>query len=179
MNLLNKLFVFLFLFLSFYTEANEYFTNKLLSAQSVSFALGAPIYRPIKSFKNTFAKELMVQMDYRMEHKEQYVSSVFRGQIEFDLQAQMESVSAYSGLRVPHLHRQTPFYFGVLLGVGFSKGDTKWPVYLNILSSYRLIQFTKKTSALVEVGVQYMLRKDNWWRRPSSISLFTVVDFNI
>ena len=152
----------------------------MLSNQSGSFALGVPLYRPIHSFKNTFAKELFVQMDYRKEYKEWYASSILRGQIELDIKSKMKSMNIYSGLRLPHLHRQTPFYFGILFGVGFSKsGNAQWPVYLNIFSAYRLIQLSKKTSALVEIDVQYMLRENYWWRRPSAISLFTTIDFNI
>ena len=152
----------------------------MLSNQSLNFALGIPIFRPFHSFRNTFVKEVIVQMDYRREYKDLYSSSILRGQMEIDLQARMKSINVFSGLRFPYLHRQTPFYFGFLFGVGFSKNSTiQWPIYVQLISAYRVIQLNQTTSALIEVGVQYMLRQDHWWRRPSSISLFTVIDFNI
>ncbi len=180
MNFVASSLIILSIFFSSHVRANEYFSNKLFSSQNINFALGVPIFRPFHSFTNTFAKEIIVQMDYRKEYKNWYSSSIFRVQMELDLQARMKSVNVYSGLRFPHLHRKTPFYFGFLFGVGFAKNSkVKWPIYLKVLSAYKLIQLNRNTSALIEVGVQYMLRQENWWRRPASISLFTVVDFNI
>ena len=181
LNLITNIFIFFFfMFSSVHSKANEYFDKKSLSHQNLTFALGTPIFKPIQSFTNTFAKEVIVQMDYRRDYKELYFSSVLRGRMEVDPQARMKVASAFSGLRFPISHRKTPFYFGLLFGVGFSKNSKiQWPVYLKILSAYRVIQWNREASTLIEIGVQYMLRQENWWQRPASISLLAVFDFNI
>ena len=170
--------LFSFTSLSF---ANAYFNNKLLSDNNINFSLGIPLLTPPHSFRNSLAKHVILQGDYRKESKKRWrIPVILRTRIEIDPQSNLQSIAIYPGTRFPSTNRKTPIYFGIFLGAGFSKKSqkTRWPFYLQVFSTYRIYQFNKHISSLVELNAQYALRDYKWWRQPESISLLTTLDIN-
>jgi len=152
----------------------------MLSDRNINFALGIPLLIPPYSFRNSLAKSIIIQADYRKESESWRVPVVFRARADIDSKSKLQSIAIYPGIRFPNTNRKTPIYFGVLLGAGFSNKNkkTKWPLYVQIFSTYRVFQFNQNVSALIEINAQYALRNYKWWRQPDSISLFTVFDIN-
>lgn len=173
----------IFIFLSFtsFSFATPYFNNKILSDSNVNIALGIPFLIPPYSFRNSLAKHIMIQGDYRTESKKRWkVPIIMRTRFEIDRQSNLQSIAIYPGIRFPSTNRKTPIYFGILLGAGFSKKNhkTKWPLYLQIFSTYRVYQFNRYVSTLIEVNAEYTLQKQQWWRQPSTLALLTSLDIN-
>jgi len=156
--------------------ANPYFNNKTLSDKNISFALGIPLLIPPHSVRNSLAKNIIIQGDYR---KEQWsIPVIVRTRLEIDSKSNLQSIAIYPGIRFPSTNRKTPIYFGILLGAGFSNKNQKWPLHLQIFSAYRIYQFNKTVSTLIEINAQYALGSYKWWRQPDSISLLTALDIN-
>ena len=178
---IKKSIAVIFLFASFFSFANPYFNNKTPSDNNINFALGIPLLIPPYSFRNSFAKNIIIQGDYRKESKKDWrIPVIFRTRLEIDSKSKLQSIAVYPGIRFPTTNRKTPIYFGVLLGAGFSNKNkkTKWPLYLQVFSTYRIYQFNRHISSLVEINAQYSLRNHKWWRQPDSISLLTALDIN-
>ena len=159
--------------------ANPYFNNKILDDRNINFSLGVPLLIPPHSFQNSLGRHIILQGDYRKESKKNWrVPLIFRTRIEIDRESRLQSIAFYPGIRLPNTNRKTPIYFGVLLGAGFSNKSTKWPLYVQVFSTYRVYQFNKNISSLIEINAQYALRNYKWWRQPESISLLTTLDIN-
>lgn len=170
--------LFFFASLSF---SNPYFNNKVLADRNINFSFGVPLLTPPHSFRNSFGKSIILQGDYRKESKKRWrIPALVRTRIEIDRKSRLQSIAVYPGIRFPNTNRKTPIYFGVLLGAGFSNKNqkTKWPLYLQVFSAYRVYQFNKNISSLIEINAQYALRNYKWWRQPESISLLTTLDIN-
>ncbi len=170
-------------FLSFtsLSFSNPYFSNKILSENNINFSLGIPLLTPPHSFQNSLAKNLILQGDYRKELKKKWrVPLIIRTRLEMDRQSHLKSMAVYPGIRFPNTNSKTPIYFGVLLGAGFTKKNykTKWPFYLQAFTAYRVYQFNRHVSTLIELNAQYSLRSYKWWRQPESLSLLTTLDIN-
>lgn len=172
---------FLCLLFTSFGFAISYFDNKTLSENNANFSFGIPLLLPPHSFQNSLAKHIIIQGDYRKESKKKWrIPIIFRTRLEIDSQSSLKSMALYPGIRFPNTNRKTPIYFGILLGAGFSKKNNKvrWPVYLQIFSTYRVYQFNKHISTLIEINAQYALRERKWWRQPESLSLLTTLDIN-
>ena len=171
----------LFLFSASLSFANPYFSNKILSDKNINFAFGIPLLTPPHSFRNSLAQHIILQGGYRKESKKNWrVPVILRTRIEIDPQSNLQAIAFYPGIRFPVTNRKTPIYFGVLLGAGFSNKNkkTKWPLYLQVFSAYRIYQFNRHISSLIEINAQYAFQNHKWWRQPESISLLTAFDIN-
>ena len=178
---IKKSAVFVFLSLPSLSFSNPYFSNKILSENNINFSLGIPLLTPPHSFQNSLAKHVILQGDYRKESKKKWrVPFIIRTRLEIDRRSRLKSMAIYPGVRFPNTNSKTPIYFGVLLGAGFTKKNdkTKWPLYLQAFTAYRVYQFNRYISTLIELNAQYSLRNYKWWRQPESLSLFTTLDIN-
>lgn len=178
---IKKSIVVICLFSTSFSFANPYFNNKTISDSNITFALGIPLLIPPHSFQNSLAKNVIIQGDYRKESQKDWrIPVIFRTRLEIDQKSNLQSIAVYPGVRFPSTNRKTPIYFGVLFGAGFSSQNrkTKWPFYLQVFSTYRVYQFNRHISSLIEINAQYALRNYKWWRQPESISLLTSLDIN-
>ena len=153
----------------------------MLAESNINFTLGIPLLVPPYSFRNSLARSIIMQGDYRKESKKDWrIPVVLRTRLEIDSKSNLQSIAIYPGIRFPSTNRKTPIYFGILFGAGFSKKNqkTSWPFYIQVFSTYRIYQFNRHVSSLIEINAQYALRNHKWWRQPDSISLLTALDIN-
>lgn len=163
------------------TPPEDYLNKKILSNENINLSVGTSVLRPPSSFKNSFGQNFIFQIGYRRENINKYTPPAFaKVRWVTHTSKTLRSFSLFSGIRLPNTHRKTPIYFSLSLGGEFSI-DTRKKInfYLQISSIFRIIQFTKNISTVVEINTNYQLNKNKRWISPSSVNLLTGIDINI
>ena len=159
---------------------SDYFNKRKLSPHNVNLSAGFSVLIEPRSFKNSLGEKWLLQADYRKENIPYLPPAFLRAQWIFKKNKKMESLSFFSGLRLPGTHRKTPLYFGLSLGGEFSPHSSKkMAFYLQTSFVLRLVQFHRKASVLMEVAARYRMNEAKWWVSPSSINVLTGIDFNL
>ena len=163
------------------TPVSQYFNKRVLSDQNINFSFGVSVKNPPHSIKNSFAQNVLFNIDYRKEKIKSYNIPVFtRLQWITNTSKTFQSFGIAPGIRFPQTHRKTPLYFSLSLSTEITpQAGQKFKFYLQISSLFRMIQIHRRASALMELTARYPLGSGRWWRSPSGIILMTGIDINI
>lgn len=163
------------------STAQDYFNPKMLSPNNIQMNFGVSALHPPHSFKNSFARRKIVQLEYRRENRSKFtLPFLFKLETQNESQRSLEALAFHSGVQFPKTHRKTPIYFGLSLGArwNFHKRQ-KISFIFQISSSVLLYQFTKSTSSLLHLDANYKLGEANWWRTPESIIILAGLNMNL
>ena len=182
----NLLFVFIltipaFSFSEKLSTVSDYFNKRRLSQHNIQMNFGISILKPPHSLKNSFAKDRIVQLEYRRENRQKYIPPILlKLETRHHKNRPLQSLSLFSGIQFPKTHRKTPIYFGLSLGSRFNfYKKPKFSFLLQISSSFRLYQWTHSASSLLHIHAYYDFSQAHWWRVPSSIALSAGLNLNI
>ena len=163
------------------STVSDYLNKRRLSQNNIQMNFGISILKPPHSLKNSFAKDRIVQLEYRRESREKYIPPVLlKLETRHYKKLPLQSFSLFSGIQFPKTHRKTPIYFGLSLGSRFNfYKKNKLSFLLQISSSFRLYQWTRSASSLLHINAYYDFSRPHWWRTPASIALSAGLNLNL